>query len=249
MRILQAALLAAALAIGLAQAGFAADLPVKAPVYKAPAPVPVVTWSGCYVGGNIGYGWSPTKWTDETFFVGSEIASHSANGVVGGGQIGCDYQIDPRWVIGIRGMVDAAGMKGSSVNPLSDFPLTDESKITWLATVTGRLGYVVEPMTLLYVQGGAAWVHAKYSECCSPTLQAVSDGFADKTWTGWTVGGGLEHMFTPNWSAFIEYNYIGLGGDDVAFTGTNGFPNFTYHIDQNVNLVLVGLNYRFGPFH
>ncbi len=44
----------------------AADLPVKAPIYKAP-PATVATWTGCYFGGNVGYGWSPTKWRDPVF--------------------------------------------------------------------------------------------------------------------------------------------------------------------------------------
>lgn len=207
------------------------------------------SWSGCYLGGNVGYGWSPTKWSAPDS--GIEVASHSVDGVVGGGQIGCDYQFAPQWVVGIRGMWDAAGMKGSSTNAL-DPALIDSSKVTWIATLTGRVGYVIEPMTLLYIQAGAAWAHAKYTECCTtvpPPPPPIPDGFANPTRSGWTIGGGLEHKFTPNLSAFIEYDYIGLGGDSVTFTPTGPTTTpFVYHIEQNIHLVLIGLNYRFGPF-
>ena len=237
-------------ALGVTSAA-AADLPVKAPVYKAPVAV-APSWTGCYLGGNVGYGWAPTKWNDN----GIEFASHTTDGVIGGGQIGCDYQSGP-WVFGIQGMFDAAGMKGSSANLFLDPAggVIDSTKISWFATLTGRVGYTVEPMTLLYVKGGVAWVHSKFTECCQPTvtitdtLSPLEDGVADVTRTGWTIGAGLEHMFTPNWSAFLEYDYIGLGSEAVTFSPINGSPGpFIYHIDQNVHMILLGLNYRFGGF-
>jgi outer membrane immunogenic protein len=233
-----------------ASGAMAADLAAR-PYTKAPAMIaPVYSWTGCYVGGNIGYGWSPTKWTDN----GVEFTSHNADGVVGGGQVGCDYQSGP-WVFGIQGMFDAADMKGRGVNRFLDPTgrVIDESKFSWLATLTGRLGYTVQPATLLYVKGGAAWARANFKECCEPTvvvfdgLGPLADGIADKTRSGWMVGAGLEHMFSPNWSAFIEYDYIGLGRETVRFSPINGAPGpFTYQIDQNIHTVLVGLNYRFG---
>jgi outer membrane immunogenic protein len=179
-------------ALGVTSAA-AADLPVKAPVYKAPVAV-APSWTGCYLGGNVGYGWAPTKWNDN----GIEFASHTTDGVVGGGQIGCDYQ-SGSWVFGIQGMFDAAGMKGSSANLFLDPAggVIDSTKISWFATLTGRIGYTVEPMTLLYVKGGVAWVHSKFTECCQPTvtitdtLGPLEDGVADVTRTGWTIGAGL----------------------------------------------------------
>lgn len=249
---LSVALIAAISAIAFTPIASAADLPVRAPVYKAPVAITAAPiWTGCYVGGNVGYGWAPKKWNDPLFAapIAGELASHSADGVVGGGQIGCDYQSGV-WVLGVQGMFDASGMKGHSLNTFAlaeGFAVTDTSRVSWIATLTGRLGYTIQPITLLYVKGGAAWVRDKFDECClAPNVDAVLDGFANVTRTGWTVGVGLEHKFAPNWSAFVEYDFIGLGTRSVAFTGINGFGPFTYNIDQDIHSVLVGVNYRFS---
>jgi outer membrane immunogenic protein len=245
----------AALAFGFTQIASAADMPVKAPIVRAP-PVVVAPWTGCYVGANVGYGWSPTTWTDPP--TGVEFASHKADGFVGGGQLGCDYQTG-NWVFGIQGMFDGAGLKASSTNLFLDptGQTIDETKVNWFATLTGRIGYAIQPLTLLYVKGGFAWVRSKHTECCepppaptpppAPPVFTDADGVASVTRTGWTVGGGVEHMFAPNWSVFVEYNYIDLGNDSITFQPINATPApFVYNIKQNVQTVLVGVNYRWG---
>ncbi|MET0279396.1 MAG: outer membrane beta-barrel protein [Pseudorhodoplanes sp.] len=223
---------------------YAAD--IARPVYKASVVVPDLKFTGCYVGGNIGYGWGSSEWHSPTF---GSIASHSTDGVVGGGQVGCDYQVD-RWVFGIQGMFNGTGLKADSVNAVSS-ALVDSARIPWLATATGRIGITGSP-TLYYVKGGAAWVRTEYSECCLAILPpapppniVIPDGFANKTRTGWTLGGGIEHIFVEHWSVFVEYNYIKLSDSSVAFTGINGWSNFNYNIDQNIHSVLLGVNYRF----
>jgi opacity protein-like surface antigen len=76
-------------------------------------------------------------------------------------------------------------------------------------------------------------------------------GQASVTRSGWTVGGGVEYAFLPNWSAFAEYNYIDLGNRNVSLTysctGTCSFQNpYTYTVSHNISEFLVGINYRFG---
>jgi outer membrane immunogenic protein len=254
MRIFYAAV-STVLYLALSQIGFAADLPIKAPpVYKAP----VATWTGCYVGGNVGYGWAPTEWTATT--TGIQFASQKATGFVAGGQVGCDYQINQQWVIGFRGLFDD-GLKGSST---LNAALTETVKVPWFATAVGRIGYLVAPNTLLFAQGGAAWARNELNECCAPVpagggfggggvvdtffVLVFADGSANATRSGWTIGSGIEHRFTPNISGFIEYDYVRLGANDIAFTGMNGWPNFSYEIHQNINLVLTGLNFRFNSW-
>ena len=68
----------------------AADLPRRAPA-PAPAAVyaPVYSWTGCYVGGNLGAAWGSGEISSS---VGTVSASSSSAHFAGGGQIGCDYQ-------------------------------------------------------------------------------------------------------------------------------------------------------------
>ena len=217
MKRLAVTISATAFAFGLSQAQ-AADIP--RPVYKAaPAPIHQTYWTGCYIGGNIGYGWAPTNWNTPG---GVELASHSADGVIGGGQIGCDYEMN-RLVVGIQGMFNASAMKSDSYN-LVNPALLDSTRMPWMASLTGRIGITGSPI-LFYAKGGAAWVRSDYQECCVPLPTAppppiivIPDGISKSTRVGWTVGGGVEYIFIPKWSVFVEYNYVRLN-DSVDFTG------------------------------
>jgi outer membrane immunogenic protein len=236
MKRLAIALLAVTgLSVGFGQIASAADLPVKAPVYKAPPPV-AYNWTGCYIGANAGYGWANKDWTDSSTPEGSNT---STGGLVGG-QIGCDYQFASNWVVGIQGMYDWANLNGG--HSLTDnLRFTDSSKVSSLATLTGRIGYLAQPETLLYIKGGAAWVRDTFTE--DATLCNGCPGVAKVTRSGWDVGGGLEYLLQRNWSIFVEYNYMDFGRRIETLVFTNGATE-TYQIKQNVQTVLVGLNYR-----
>ena len=218
---------------GLSAAAQAADMPVKAPVAVAP----VYNWTGCYLGGNAGYGWGRDHYT---FVPVLDEGSHSLRGFVGGGQIGCDYQFASNWVIGIQGMFDGAAMRGDH-NLTTAPPINDETRVRWFGTATGRIGYLVAPTALLYAKAGGAWLREDYNESFLGTFR----GAASTTRSGWTIGGGLEWMFARNWSVFVEYDYFGLGTKRLSIPGPIAGPN-TYDIKQDINVVLIGLNYRFG---
>jgi outer membrane immunogenic protein len=235
-RVLSMFAVAAISAAGMGLAS-AADLPVKAPVRSVAAPVS--TWTGCYVGVNGGYGWAHKNWHD--FNPYADQGSSTSTGGAFGGQLGCDYQTGA-FVFGVQGMWDWASLDGS--HPYASDPFyTDHSKVTSFATLTGRLGYAVQPASLLYVKGGAAWVRDKFTETCSDA--SYCPGTAKATRTGWTVGGGLEYRFAPSWSAFVEYNYMDFGRKTSRLIYVDGSP-YDYDIKQNVQTLLVGINYRFG---
>ena len=167
-----------------------------------PPPAPVFSWTGWYAGGNVGYGWgdadtnlsgsvnttfaAPTPVTTASGF----SASHSQplQGVIGGGQIGYNYQFSPQWVLGFETDIQASGERGSSTSvdsfsgplcfaPSPPLPLTCpsfetrtlngtaatayEAKIEWFGTVRGRLGYLVNDQVLLYATGGLAYGQVK----------------------------------------------------------------------------------------
>ena len=241
MRHFSLALLSAISAIALPQFASAADLPVKAPAYRAP-PVVTQTWTGCYIGGNVGAGWSHTDVNDE--IDGSPIATLDANAVVGGGQIGCDYQFAGNWLIGVQGMYDASGLKADTTSVANTPGVTLHGSIPWFATATARLGYVVVPNWLVYAKGGGAWTHTDASLSVTATGTVFDTGSFDQS--GWTAGGGAEWMFAPNWSVFAEYDYLGFR--DKTVTLASGANIGTVH--QNVQVALIGLNFRFtGLFH
>ena len=248
---------------GFAGSGFAlaADMAVKMPVKAPPpAPVPVYSWTGCHIGGNVGFGWERTQESDFLAIPGFNIGSDTGTGVVGGGQIGCDYQT-ASWVFGVQGMFDGSGVKGSLVpnganstfNPLGFTPNeTHAFNTQWFATLTGRIGYVVWPQALLYIKGGAAWAHKTYSDS-DPIYLGGYLGTGSANPNGWTIGGGLEYAFLPNWSAFVEYNFIDFGTRNVTINynvPTDIVTNpYAYTFKQNLQTVLVGLNYRFAGWH
>jgi outer membrane immunogenic protein len=209
----------------------AADVAV--PVYKAaPAPVALpVNWTGFYVGVHLGGAWGTKEMTDP--FFGKSLANASVNGFLGGGQIGYNYQTG--WVVlGVEGDLSAADITGSG--PFEGGPDTFTSKTDWLATVTGRIGGTVDH-ALLYVKGGAAWAHDKYSIDFFPGSASGSE-----TRFGWVFGGGVEYAFTPKWSGKIEYNYMDFGNKGVDFC--EGGQCETFDIRQRIHAVKVGLNYK-----
>jgi outer membrane immunogenic protein len=228
--------------IGLAASqASAADLPRKAPAYMPPAPPPI-TWTGCYIGANVGgiFGRG-----DANFRFG-EISSNDNSGFAGGGQIGCDYQFAGGWVLGFRDMFDGTSLKRDRtfIDPISGFGGTASFKTQWFDTLTGRLGYTMAPAWLIYGQGGAVWAHTR----TELTFAGFNFGDFDRTKTGWTAGGGVEWMFAPSWSAFLEGNYMDFGNNNHTVFGstvcvTTGC-SFTTH--PKAATVLVGVNYRFN---
>src|SRR6202008_4051431 len=115
-------------------------------------------------------------------------------------------------------------------------------KTQWFGTLTARVGYQVIPQWLLYVDGGAAWVKKNYSDV-DPVVGFA--GFASEIRTGWTVGGGVEYKFDQNWSFFAEYDFIGLGSNNVtlAYTEPGVAPfTYTYNFRQNMQAILFGAN-------
>jgi outer membrane immunogenic protein len=225
----------------------AADLKV---LKAAPKIVPVATWTGCYVGAHIGYGWSRKENSDNpssNWFLG-QPATVDADGLIGGGQIGCDYQLNPAFVVGVEVDYVGAGLRGSTSPPVPFLTsLTVHARTDSIGTVTGRLGYSFSGFTLLYVKGGGAWAHNKYSAdwALAPFGGTIT---ASETRSGWTLGVGLEHIFAPNWSARIEYDYYNFGTRAVTFPV--GAPAVgTYYIGDihhDVSAVKLGVNYRFG---
>lgn len=214
----------------LSPSAFAADLAArpytKAPVYTAPALV--YNWTGFYIGGHVG----------GAFGDNSSLQGGSGR-FLGGVQGGADYQFANNWVIGIEAQYSWMGSNNTSlVFPGTGTTLSGGND--QLGSVTGRLGYAWGP-TLLYAKGGYAWKDNNNLALTNAGIAQplVVDGNRKD---GYTVGAGLEYMFTPNWSGKVEYQYYNFGSTTVsspAIPGSVGFNN-----DEHT--IKAGLNYRFG---
>jgi len=181
---------AAGLSVGLAAAASAADLdrPAPTPVYTKAQPLPPPTWTGFYVGGNVGYSWGPwgSASNQKIFNFESTTASPKVDGVIGGLQAGYNWQYNPQWVFGLEADIQITGEKakqswgdpGVPVPPppstdgggISDFvprlggpaSLASEWNFPWFGTARARFGYVATPTSLLYATGGLAFGESQY---------------------------------------------------------------------------------------
>jgi len=238
----------------LAAPAFSADL--TALPSKTPVAFPF-TWTSCYAGGQVGGGWESSDITDPVqlvqdsfLFSGATTSvttvSVNSTGFVGGGQIGCDYQFDPRWVVGIEGAILGTTMKGSSTVGL---PLGNpgdaavvSAKTDFMPSVTARVGYALDRV-LLYAKGGVAWAGDKYDVAGSFT--GIPFGFEGlDTRTGFTVGGGVEWAFSGPWSVSLEYDYYQFGNGTVLMSDPVNVLSGPVNAKENIQVVLLGLNFH-----
>ena len=233
---------ASLIAISATAPALAADLAAR-PYTKAPPMVAAIyDWSGFYVGANGGWGSSRNSWDSvPPFLVGAE-GSHDATGGVAGGQIGYRWQ-SGTWVFGLEAQGDWADLSGSNISTL--FPgFVNNSKIDAFGLFTGQVGWAANNV-LFYVKGGAAVTSNKYNINTAGGALFASTG--DDTRWGGTVGVGLEYGFAPNWSAAIEYDHLFMQDRTVNFTApATGLLVASDRIRQDVDLVTVRVNYRFG---
>jgi outer membrane immunogenic protein len=240
-----------------------ADMPFGPP----PVAVPIYAWTGCYVGGSAGGAWTQKNNTGITFVDGGSGAgpavaagaiptSYSSSGSswIGGGQLGCNYQVSS-WVFGIE--TDLAGMKlnagetiATNVPPF--FPLTSSvsQDTNWIGTTRGRLGWAWDNI-LLYGTAGAAYANVSYAYVQNNVAGGGPVAIAaakSATRTGWTAGGGVEVGFGA-WSVKGEYLFYDLGNHtlDAACTTCTGLSStvFSAHFRDSGSIARIGLNYRF----
>lgn len=257
-------LLAAAALVALSTAASAADLPRKsvAPVIA----VPMFSWTGFYVGLNAGYAWGESRtrvglggsWSIEpanivNAFQAATSGKVSPNGFTGGAQIGYNHQIGAL-VLGIEADFSYLGLKKSASQIVSaPFPTYSGSfgvETTWLATIRPRLGVAFnDNRTMIYATGGVAFSDVEGSWTVVSNGGYRKGGSKSDIRTGWTIGGGLEHAFTTNLTAKLEYLYTDMGKFSYAsaFLPGSGFPTYSETIRQDLKFhtVRVGLNYKF----
>jgi outer membrane immunogenic protein len=235
-------LLATVALVALAAPAAAADLAAR-PYTKAPPPMlaPLYDWSGFYIGVNGGWGSSRKCWDFVVPGFGTAPEGcHDATGGTAGGQIGYRWQAGT-WVFGLEGQGNWADFKGSNLSQ-QFLGVTNQSRIDAFGLFTGQVGYAWNNV-LLYVKGGGAVVADRYRTFFAGVLTSSSN---DDTHWGGTVGVGLEYGFAPNWSAGIEYDHLFMQDHTATFTTPAGLFVGNDRIRQDVDLVTVRINYKFG---
>jgi outer membrane immunogenic protein len=258
---MKATLLGGAAASLLTVSAFAADLGI--PPAQPQVVIPPFTWTSCYAGVQAGGGWGKKDLTDTVGILSSLPGGFSAanldvSGYMVGGQIGCDYQFAPTWVVGIEGAATGGNISKTTnfattaivpgddtatfINDTASFRSTTD----FLASITGRIGYAFDRW-LVYGKGGVALVGDRYH------VEDVNGNFffdATENRIGWTAGAGVEWAFTPEWSVKLEYDYYGFGTKSLSLTDTTISGVIApVDIHQTIQVVLLGVNFhaRSGP--
>jgi outer membrane immunogenic protein len=255
------------IALNAGGSALAADMPVKA----RPAPPPAVySWTGCYGGGFVGYGWgeSQHRSLDTRFFQGKQAVSENHNqprvvgditpsfdmsGATGGFNVGCQYQFG-WWLIGVEGDWAATNKDGQAFNNFLGFNVAGPDRFfvsqtteRWIATARLRLGWVVDKW-LFFITGGGAWSGVDVTVWDS--LAPVNTAHHKRTLTGWTAGAGYEYALGYGWSWKSEFLYIDYGWSRFFDPADACSPNCDRFLSpREVSLknyiFRTGLNWRF----
>jgi outer membrane immunogenic protein len=204
----------------------------------AKAVAPRAGWNGSYIGVHGGYGWADYHAVDGRF-IPAQTGNLNPKGGFGGFQGGANWQFAPNWLLGIETDASFGDLKDNGLTTpgvVALGPLAISTKLQGLGTARARFGCVADNV-LVYATGGAAYGREKSTAVFLGTpFTSKEDHF------GWTVGGGVEYKFAPEWSAKIEYLYLDLGKN--RFDSRS--PIFMKNSDITANTVKVGINYS-GP--
>ncbi|MFZ0762805.1 MAG: outer membrane beta-barrel protein [Bradyrhizobium sp.] len=225
---------------GWATAAFAADLPQR----PIPAPAPAVVmpymydWTGFYIGANGGYGQNRACWGN---FAGFNIEGcNSKSGGLVGGQAGYRWQFG-QFVFGAEIEGDWANMRASLPSVFVPGGI-DSSNVTSVGLLTGQLGYAMNNV-LFYLKGGGALAN-NYSLVQNAAGTGLYNASSHRL--GASVGVGIEYGITPNWTIGLEYDYLMMGTANNSFSCNAGCAAVANSISQNIDMVTIRVNYKFG---
>lgn len=201
------------------------------------------SWAGCYGGVHAGYGWAGIAGHDPLFNV--SIGSATAKGGAIGAQLGCDRQ-DGKVVMGAQLSLAKSDLSGDHRYIAGSGPFDRVTyDVEYLATLSARLGYTLQPATLAYLKAGGAWTRTNHDDSDpAPIFGIPYTGNERLTRWGWLIGLGLEHKVGKNLSAYAEYAHMGFGKKTTTIFYSDGVVA-PYSFKQDMDYVMVGLNYQF----
>jgi outer membrane immunogenic protein len=223
----------------LAALSIAGAIGVAAPSFAAGGfGSPPYNWTGFYLGAQVGAGRAKDDIRDESLnlpgFSDYSDQFHM-NGATGGIYGGYNHQ-SGLWLVGVEADAELADVNGTNPN----WPFGDETraKIRAQGSLRGRVGYLIYHHSLLYVTGGFAFADIKTEYVDGSNLDSYSHNR-----TGWALGAGFEHVFSPNWVGRIEYRYADFG--HVTDVATTTDPGWQYHNDFSEQALRIGIAYKF----
>ena len=193
-----------------------------------------MSWTGFYLGGQVGV----AKMSTHVF---NDSHDFSGNGVIGGATLGANWQVpNSPLVLGVEGDWSYSNEQGNIGAPFCGPDCV--SKLHWLATVRGRIGYSLNK-ELFYLTGGAAFVDFGIGQPPGYFNNSVTS-------TGWTIGGGVESMIDAHWSWKFEYLYADFEQDKTIVQLTvapacPSPPGFSCSDYARIHVLRGGINYRF----
>ena len=251
-----------ALAVGSAMA---ADMPAKAPMLMK-APPPAYSWTGCWLSGGIGYGlWNQDHNVTNPGFTPPVTVSTTdgGRGWLGRAGVGCDYQVSSSFVLGLFGDYDFMSLKGSNspseviaVGGGPTSPITGNTTENAAWAFGGRIGYLVTPSLMTFVDGGYTRTHFTQSNELQ-TFNGAPITFAYPSYnvSGWFIGGGTEYqvpwagfngLFWRSEYRFATYSAVNL----VEFSTLTGIPTGnTEHSQTYVQTATSSLVWKFNWGH
>lgn len=205
------------------------------------------SWTGPYIGIDAGYTWGSASVTDDiNDGVPPGPFSYNASGFIGGGVAGYNLQL-AQFVIGFEGNLGYMDLSGAGIipssNPAAHQDITLDGGLYALAT--GRAGFLIMPTTLVYAKGGFAYFDTDARQ------KTTNPGYVTNgtgAYTGYVIGGGIEHMLTSNLSIKIEYQHFDFGtksGDQTSVTDPPIGHVYNNWTDVRADSVKVGTNLRF----
>jgi outer membrane immunogenic protein len=267
-----------ALAAALSGQALAADLPVKTP------PKPYHYWNFCYLGGNVG--WARERVDDYWIVVNpaaaggfgaaqsslinaTSVTTLRKNGVIGGGQIGCNFQVNQFVAWGVEGDFQGANLNVTRISTFNGgvgLTGTEEQtfKVAWVSTVRARVGVTFFSNWLLYGTAGFAFANITYRDCETRVVATACDTSGasgafnlvnfNQTRIGYAAGGGLEIPW-DKWSFKAEYLYVGIPAVTTLSNQQSPFVASTFdiqhfHKHEDIQMARIGVNYHFwccGP--
>jgi outer membrane immunogenic protein len=207
--------------------------------FKDELVAPFSNWDGFYLGGHLGYERGNVDYKVFDLF-DSQTTRHgsfNADGVMGGGELGYNFQSGP-WVYGVEADLGGMTLSGSRLDitpPLNNRYFSSSGG--FYGDMTGRLGYALD-RSLIYAKGGAAFADTEFK-----TLGPVVSGTRSDTLWGWTAGAGFEQRINADWSVKLEYLHFDFGSD--SFDNVTKIPQDARRltVSPTADAVITGVNY------